>query len=435
MIIKKDAGVPYLYYAIGDLGAGQFANLARTNKAQDSVSYEGKILRFNLEDDGDADSYAKWIPNDNPFNNKIPGKQSAIWATGIRNNQGFAYDSTRDILYGSSHGPFSDDEINIIEKDKNYGHPRVIGYSADRNYDSAKAGPAGSSLPFIYNEAKFASDTIGSGYRDPIYSFYAAPKGSVQNPTSVLWSIQHIYANIDMDPSAATVPYPQNLNGNWFSDGISGMDLYTGSMIPGWKNSLLIGNLKGGKVTRMKLNASGTGVLTAAPYDTIGLFRSTNRFRDIALAPDGKTIFVVIDSSATTSGPTSGNPIISACGGCVQKYTFIGYNTVSGTSALPNHIDIGPGKPDACENVNTININATNNTYWVPITDTLGNIIAEIKANGLNLGNVTSSVYIKTGAVREFGFYKTLYANRSITITPQNTFTRNSKRQVVFNQC
>jgi glucose/arabinose dehydrogenase len=54
MIIAPVNGVPYLFYASGDMGGGQFGNTARPIKSQDSASYEGKILRFNLEPDGDV---------------------------------------------------------------------------------------------------------------------------------------------------------------------------------------------------------------------------------------------------------------------------------------------------------------------------------------------------------------------------------------------
>ncbi len=59
-----------------------------------SDSYEGKILRFNLEPDSDGDVTVPnaWIPNDNPYNTLL-GKQSAVYSIGIRNNQGFAYDT------------------------------------------------------------------------------------------------------------------------------------------------------------------------------------------------------------------------------------------------------------------------------------------------------------------------------------------------------
>jgi glucose/arabinose dehydrogenase len=424
LIIKPESdGVNYLYYAVGDLGAGQFDNLSRTNKAQMTNSYEGKILRFNLESDGDATGVDKWIPNDNPFNNG--GIQSAVWATGIRNNQGFAYGVVNGVgkLYGSSHGPFSDDEINIIEKGKNYGHPVVIGKN-DGNYDGSKAGPSGSSLPLIVTEAANVTTITAAIYRDPIYTFYAAPKGS----NTVAWSVKHIYNNVKItSPSTFATLYgtgfPQDKNNWWASEGISGMDIYTNSMIPGWKNSLLTGTLKGGKVLRQKLSSDGSAITTVTPTDltdTIGVFRSVNRFRDVAFSKDGKSMFVVIDKSQTTSGPTTTNPILSACAGCVQKYTFLGYETVASKSTLPDAINVAAGTANQCMILNTVNINSDNTNYWVPITDSFSNIVAEIKANGNILGNVTASVYTKSGAVREHGWYKTLYLNRNITITPQN---------------
>ena len=53
----------FLFYAVGDMGAGQYSNAARTNHAQNLNSYEGKILRFHTE----ADDRTGWIPEDNPF--------------------------------------------------------------------------------------------------------------------------------------------------------------------------------------------------------------------------------------------------------------------------------------------------------------------------------------------------------------------------------
>ena len=66
--IAPVGGTDYLFYAQGDMGAGQFGNAMRTNHAQVLTAYEGKILRFNLEPDGDGGAYDQWIPNDNPFN-------------------------------------------------------------------------------------------------------------------------------------------------------------------------------------------------------------------------------------------------------------------------------------------------------------------------------------------------------------------------------
>ena len=216
MIIAPVGGVNYLFYAQGDMGAGQFANKYRTNKAQNQNSYEGKILRFNLEQDGDAAGLNQWIPNDNPYNTgpvANPTTQSAVWAMGIRNDQGFAYAKIngKDYLYGASHGPYSDDEINVIDSLKNYGHPYVIGYASDGNYNGSRAGApprvspalsAGASvLPLIGNEVTNAS-VYGNKYRDPIFAGYGKQTSAY---------INNLYVN---NPS----------NSNWPSEAWSGMD-------------------------------------------------------------------------------------------------------------------------------------------------------------------------------------------------------------------
>jgi len=70
-------GNPYLFYTIGDMGAGRFNNITRTNYAQTRDSLEGKILRLNLEADGDAGS-DEWIPNDNPFSDNNNRKTAVL---------------------------------------------------------------------------------------------------------------------------------------------------------------------------------------------------------------------------------------------------------------------------------------------------------------------------------------------------------------------
>ncbi|WP_428665275.1 PQQ-dependent sugar dehydrogenase [Runella sp.] len=77
---------------------------------QDSTNLNGKILRMNL--DGTA-------PADNPY----PG--SIIWSIGHRNPQGLVYANGK--LYCSSHGANIEDEINLIQKKRNYGWPNVEG--------------------------------------------------------------------------------------------------------------------------------------------------------------------------------------------------------------------------------------------------------------------------------------------------------------------
>lgn len=101
----------HLFFTLGDLENGSLA--------QETDNPNGKVHRINL--DGS-------IPGDNP----IAG--SSIWSYGHRNPQGlvFADDGT---LYSSEHGPFSNDELNIILEGRNYGWPLVSGACTESNQD------------------------------------------------------------------------------------------------------------------------------------------------------------------------------------------------------------------------------------------------------------------------------------------------------------
>jgi len=418
MIIAPVGGTYYLFYGQGDMGAGQFGNQQRTNKAQNVNSYQGKILRFNLDNTGSGSGFDKWIPDDNPYNG---GSKSAVWAMGIRNNQGFAYDTLTHLLYGSSHGPFSDDEINIIDSAKNYGHPLVEGFAGDNNYNGISAGVAPNmtnghlgtspSITIIGNEVTAAAGI--AKYRDPLFSAYNTPTPIA--PTS--------YTTMSQLWNGTT-----GGNNIWPSEGWSGLDLYSSSLIPGWKRSLVAAGLKWGRLIRLRLGPTGTTTLPSNvanwtnTSDTVTYFQSTNRYRDLAFSPNGKDIYVIMDNSSATSGPGIGNPTTAGCPGCLIKYSFLGYNVNTGSanrSYIPTSISIAPGQNNTCDSVNTITINAANdnNNLWVPLTDTSSNIVAEIYAMGQNLGSVTAKVYHNGNAVRTKNGKK--YLDRNVTITPQ----------------
>ncbi|PCK02571.1 MAG: secretion protein HlyD [Alteromonadaceae bacterium] len=104
----------YVYFSVGDR--------ANQNLAQDLSKPNGKIYR--LHDDGR-------IPKDNPFVDQ-PGALPAIWSYGHRNPQGLALQPGSGLIWASEHGPRGGDEINVIEKGRNYGWP-VITYGM--NYD------------------------------------------------------------------------------------------------------------------------------------------------------------------------------------------------------------------------------------------------------------------------------------------------------------
>jgi aldose sugar dehydrogenase len=89
--------------------------------AQRLDSLAGKTLRLN--DDGS-------VPSDNPF----VGQQAArpeIWSYGHRNAQGMDWQPGTNLMFQTEHGPSGfdgpggGDEVNIVERGKNYGWPTI----------------------------------------------------------------------------------------------------------------------------------------------------------------------------------------------------------------------------------------------------------------------------------------------------------------------
>ena len=109
IVIDRDR---YLYFSVGERHV--------PDNAQNLASHGGKILRLT-EQGG--------VPSDNPF----AGREEAapeIWSYGHRNPQGLAIQPESGRLFEQEHGPTGGDEINVIEKGKNYGWP-VVTYGTD----------------------------------------------------------------------------------------------------------------------------------------------------------------------------------------------------------------------------------------------------------------------------------------------------------------
>lgn len=92
------------------------------NLAQKMDSLAGKTLRLN--DDGS-------IPSDNPFVNQ-KGARPEIWTYGHRNAQGLAWQPGSNLMFQTEHGPSGfegkgggGDEVNIVERAKNYGWAEI----------------------------------------------------------------------------------------------------------------------------------------------------------------------------------------------------------------------------------------------------------------------------------------------------------------------
>jgi aldose sugar dehydrogenase len=143
----------------------------------------GKVLRINP--DGS-------IPKDNPFLGRANARPE-IYATGIRDDQGMAFHPGTGVLWVSEHGPRGGDEINAIEKGKNYGFP-VIGYGHE------------------YTGKPINGDrTTAPGMEQPVY----------------FWTP-------DIAPA--------------------GIAFYSGKLIPGWRGNLFVAALAGKHLARLVLD-------------------------------------------------------------------------------------------------------------------------------------------------------------------------------------
>ncbi len=275
----------YLYYTIGDMGAGQFNNQVRTNNAQNINIYEGKILRLNTEPDAAQSGGAEWIPDTNPFPTSGPAtSKTPVYSYGHRNPQGIQWGNYAGTwrLYSSEHGDKSDDEVNIIESGMNYGWPKVAGL-CDDNYNTSDANTNNNMLANQTVPNEIATFCNGTPNQQPMFSLFNAAAASI--PSSG--------ANIFTWPTVAP----------------SSIDYYASypHTIPGWSNSLLVTSLKYG-LFRLKLKNPGDRVdsaSTSSVTDTIPYFHG-NRIRDVAIHPNGDTLYFAIDSSGSTSGPTGG---------------------------------------------------------------------------------------------------------------------------------
>ncbi len=104
----------FLYFTNGERGS--------QDNAQNLANSHGKIHR--IKDDGT-------IPADNPFVS-TPNAVKSIWTYGNRNPQGMIYDKVNNRIWEVEHGPMGGDELNLVEKGKNYGWP-VITYGMNYN--------------------------------------------------------------------------------------------------------------------------------------------------------------------------------------------------------------------------------------------------------------------------------------------------------------
>jgi glucose/arabinose dehydrogenase len=172
-----------LYVTTGDRSDARMRH-----HAQETDNHLGKVLR--IAPDGSA-------PQDNPFVGQANAKPE-VWTLGHRNIQASAFDA-QGTLWTIEHGTRGGDELNRIEKGKNYGWP-VQAYGIEYR-----------------GQAIAGSSTAPAGLEQPVY----------------YW-----------DPVIAP----------------SGAQFYTGDAFPAWRGSLFIGGMKATRLVLLTLeNGRVTG--------------------------------------------------------------------------------------------------------------------------------------------------------------------------------
>lgn len=161
---------------------GERSDLVTRPQAQQMDSHLGKVLR--IKPDGS-------VPADNPFVGQ-KGALPEIWTIGQRNVQAAAFD-TQGKLWVVEMGARGGDELNLIEKGKNYGWP-LVAYGQE--YSGKPIGEGA---------------TAGAGFQQPVY----------------YW-----------DPVIAP----------------SGAQWYTGDAFPAWKGNLFVGALRERSLVRLVMD-------------------------------------------------------------------------------------------------------------------------------------------------------------------------------------
>jgi glucose/arabinose dehydrogenase len=167
---------------------GERSDAPMRKHAQQLDGHLGKVLR--IDPDGA-------VPTDNPFAGRADAKPET-WSLGHRNIQAAAFDDDGQ-LWVIEHGANGGDELNRVEKGKNYGWP-IQAYGIEYQ---------GGAIP--------GASTNPSGFEQPVY----------------YW-----------DPVIAP----------------SGAQFYSGDAFPTWRGNLFVGALKEMRLVRLRIeNGRVTG--------------------------------------------------------------------------------------------------------------------------------------------------------------------------------
>ncbi|MBN1447291.1 MAG: PQQ-dependent sugar dehydrogenase, partial [Bacteroidetes bacterium] len=148
----------YLYISTGDGGSGGDPQ----NNAQNRSNLLGKILRIDVDNPSHGDAYG--IPADNPFFGNAEGWAEHIYAWGLRNPWRFSFDTVTGRLWAGDVGQNRFEEVDIIDRGKNYGWRIMEGFSCFN--PASGCDQSGLTKPVIeYGRDQGASITGGYVYR------------------------------------------------------------------------------------------------------------------------------------------------------------------------------------------------------------------------------------------------------------------------------
>jgi len=154
----------YLYIGVGDGGSGNDPK----NHGQNLSTLLGTILRIDVDNKENGKAYT--IPADNPFIH-TPNARPEIYAYGLRNPWRFSFDRKTGQLYAADVGQDEIEEINIIEKGKNYGWRVMEGPQCTPGVNP-NCNKKGYTLP-IYSYTHEVGRSITGGY---VYRGRAIPE-------------------------------------------------------------------------------------------------------------------------------------------------------------------------------------------------------------------------------------------------------------------
>ena len=169
----------YLY-----IGSGDGGGIEDKQNGQDPSTLLGKILRIDVE--SGVKPYG--IPASNPFMG-VDGYRDEIWALGIRNPWGFAFDGQTGALYIPDAGEARREEVNFQSAEsmggENYGWPVWEGNYCNQ-FDGLPCNLADLVLPVsVYDHALGKCVIVGGAILSSIFLYADFCKGSI-------WGLQRL---------------------------------------------------------------------------------------------------------------------------------------------------------------------------------------------------------------------------------------------------